>query len=54
MTKEKKVGIELVEIPTQLGLAYKDNDTEKIFRQEELLVEIANDIKEIRKSVVGK
>lgn len=42
---------ELTEIVTQTGIAVKDNDTEKVFTQEELLVEILNKLNKVEKAV---
>lgn len=53
MAEEKKTEYELVQVPTQMGLAIKTPD-EKTISEAELLVEIANKLREIEKAVIGK
>lgn len=57
MSEEKENKIEkekseytLVEVPTQMGLAFETPD-KKILTQEQLLVEIANNLYEIKKTL---
>ncbi len=42
---------ELTEVVTQTGIAVKDNDTEKIFTQDDLLVEILNKIDKLERAM---
>lgn len=51
--KDKKEKFELVEVPTQTGLAIKDNETDKIYDSLSLLVEIANTLEELKKGITG-
>ena len=51
---EKKQRFEITEVPTEMGLAFKDNQTNTNLSQTELLLQIANDISEIKKGIVGK
>lgn len=51
--KEKKERFELVEVPTQMGLAYKDNLDDSVITDSQLLVKIANELEEIKKGIVG-
>jgi hypothetical protein len=48
--KEKKE-FELVQVPTQMGLAVKTPEEETI-SESELLVKIANDVKEIKEELL--
>lgn len=50
--KESKERYELTEIVTETGIAVKDNNTEKIFTQDALLVEILNKLNKVEKAVV--
>jgi len=57
MTEENKLEkerFELVEVPTQMGLAFKDNSDDSILDTNQLLLKIANDIEKIRKNLFGK
>jgi hypothetical protein len=49
---EKIELFELVEVPTQLGLAIKTPEGETL-SQVELMVQIANELREIKKALVG-
>ena len=52
MSEEKNKEVKeytLVEVPTQMGLAFQTPD-EKILSQEQLLVEIANKVNKIEKA----
>lgn len=49
--KAKSETYEVVEVPASFGLAYKNNETEEVLTQEQLLVRIANDVSEIKKAV---
>jgi len=42
----------IVEVPTQMGLAFQTPEDETV-STEELLVRIANEIREIKKGIVG-
>jgi len=52
MTEEEKSGIELVEVPTEYGLGFKDNSTGKVLDTNQLLEKIANDLEEIKKATI--
>jgi len=54
-TEEKKEAneFELIEVPTQMGLAFRDNSNESILDQNQLLLGIANDLRKLKKSLVG-
>lgn len=43
---------EVVEVPTQMGLAFKTPE-EEVLSTEQLLVEIANRVRNIEKGIVG-
>ncbi len=49
---EVKDRYELTEIVTETGQAIKDNNTEKIFTQDGLLVEILNKLDKIERAIV--
>lgn len=51
--KETKERFELVEVPTEMGLVCKDNETDTNFSQFELVIQLANDISEIKKGIIG-
>lgn len=51
--KEKSESYQLVEVPTQMGIAIKSPEGE-IMNEAQLLVTIANDIAEIKKNLLGK
>jgi len=55
MAKEEKIKpeIEIVEVPTEVGLMFRNNKTEQNLSQMELLAKISNDILEIKKGIVG-
>ena len=44
---------EIIEVPTQMGLAFRDNSNESILDQNQLLLGIANDLRKLKKSLVG-
>tara|TARA_R100000750_G_C2343899_1_gene95425 strand:- start:1924 stop:2130 length:207 start_codon:yes stop_codon:yes gene_type:complete len=48
--EEKKGRYELVEVPTQTALVVKDNDTDKMYQQEQAMVEILNKLDKIDKN----
>jgi len=52
--KEAKEKYEVVEVPTQTGLAIKDNDSDTTHNELTMLATLANDISEIKKAIVGK
>ena len=57
MTEENKLEkerFELVEVPTQMGLAFKDNSDDSVLDTNQLLLKIANDIERIRQNLFGK
>lgn len=41
----------MVEVPVQMTSAFQDTESEKIYDQNQMLLKIANDIEEIKKSV---
>jgi len=52
-SKKEKPRFELIEVPTEMGLAYKDNSTDENLSQAELLIRMANDVFEIKRGIVG-
>lgn len=50
-SEKLKERYELTEVVTQTSVAVKDNNSEKVLGQEELLVEILNKIDKIEKAV---
>lgn len=51
-TEEER--FELIEVPTQMGLAFKDNSDESILDTNQLLLKIANEIESIKQNLFGK
>lgn len=55
MVEEKKKNrYEFVEVPTQMGIVIKDNETEKMFSTDDAILEILNKINGIAKVVGDK
>ncbi len=52
--EEKKSRYEQVQIVTETGIAVKDNTTEKILNDTELLVEILNKLDNVEKAIFQK
>jgi len=50
--QEKKEEFQLVEVPTQMGIAVQTPEGETV-SQEQLLVRIANDLAQVKKGIVG-
>jgi len=49
--EEKQKGrYELVEVPTQAAIVVKDNQTEAVFQQEQVMLEILNKLDNIEKN----
>ena len=46
----KKGRYELVEVPTQTAIVVKDNKTEVVFQQEQVMLEILNKLDNIEKN----
>ena len=53
--KKEKVEsrFQLGEIPTEMGIVCRDNETETNLSQFELMVQIANSVSKIEKTIVG-
>jgi len=51
--KPKPERYELVQVPTQMGLAFRDNKEETNLSQEELILQMANDVQKIKEGIVG-
>jgi len=53
MTEEKEVKerYELAEVPTQTAIVIKDNESEKVYHGEEILLEILNKLNKIELKV---
>lgn len=51
---EVKERYELAEVVTQTGIAVKDNNTEKVFTQEELFVEVLNKLDKVERAIFQK
>lgn len=49
--EKPKEDFELVEVPTQYGLAFRNNASEEILDSNQLLVLIANEVREIKRAV---
>jgi len=45
--EKKDERYELVEVPTQTAIVVKDNQTEKVFQQEQVMLEILNRLDKI-------
>lgn len=56
MTEDKKEvstsRFELTQVPTDYGLAFKDNESGEVIDTNKLLEKIANDLEEIRTAIV--
>ncbi len=52
--EKPKERYELTEIVTETGIAVKDNDTEKVFTQEGLLVEVLNKLDKVERAIFQK
>ncbi len=50
---EDKTRFDVVEVPTQTGLAVKDNESKETMDSLTLLVKIANNIEEMKKGITG-
>jgi hypothetical protein len=50
--KVAKARFEVVQVPTEFGLGFKDNTTEEVIDSNQLLLRLANDIQEIKKAVI--
>jgi hypothetical protein len=51
--KKEKERFELVEIPTQTALVFKDNLTEETLDLNQYLLTIGNEISELKKGMLG-
>ena len=49
-SKEEKGRYELVEVPTQTAVVVKDNQTDTVFQQEQVMLEILNKLDNIEKN----
>jgi hypothetical protein len=52
--KKEKERFELIEVPTQMGLAFRDNSTEEILDTNQYLLKIGNELHELREGLIGK
>ncbi len=52
MVEEKKKVYEVVEVPTQMGIAIKTPEGEMV-SELQLLVRLANELSEVKKAVLG-
>lgn len=50
---EKKQKFEVIEVPTQTGLAIKDNESGEVLDSMSVLVRIANKLDELQKGLTG-
>lgn len=50
--EKKKFRFEIAEIPTQTGIFVKDNEKDEVWEDKRALVEILNQLEEIKKAVV--
>ena len=53
-TEKEVPRFQLVEIPTQMGIVCRDNEKELDLSQFDLLVQLGNDMSEIKKGIVGE
>jgi hypothetical protein len=53
MVENKKERFELVEVPTQTTLMFKDNSDETILDMNQYLLKIGNELSGLKKGVVG-
>lgn len=49
--KESKERYEVAQVVTETGLAIKDNNTEKVFTQEDLFAEVLNKLDKIERAI---
>lgn len=49
--EEAKANYDLVEYPTQMGLAFRDNVTGNLLDDKQLLLQIANDVAFIKRNI---
>lgn len=49
-SKEEKGRYELLEVPTQTAIVVKDNQTDAVFQQEQVMLEILNKLDNIEKN----
>ena len=52
--KKSKERYEVAQVVTETGLAIKDNNTEKVFTQEDLFVEVLNKLDKIERAIFQK
>lgn len=52
--KEKTDRYELVQVPTDYGLGFRDNNSEEVLDTNQLLVRLANEISEVKKALVSQ
>lgn len=52
--KKEKERFELVEIPTQITLQFKDNSSEEVLDVNQYLLKIGNELSELKEGLVGK
>jgi hypothetical protein len=50
--KEESKRFEVVEVPTQTALVIKDNKTDALLEDKQVIAEILNSLEQIKKSVV--
>jgi len=51
-TKEQpKLQFEIIEVPTQMGLVFKDNEKEETLDMNQVLLRLLNDVAEIKKNL---
>ena len=50
--KENKERYELVEVPTQTAIVVKDNDTDTVYQQEQIFLEILNKLDKIERNIL--
>jgi len=48
----KKAKFEVAEVPTQMGLAVKDNESDEIYDVLSLLCKVANDVADLKKQLM--
>jgi len=50
--EKKKERYELVEVPTQTAIVVKDNDTDTVYQQEQIFLEILNKLDKIERNIL--
>jgi regulator of sigma D len=52
--EKQKQRFEIVEIPTQTALVFKDNSTDEVLDMNQYLLRLGNELSELKEGLVGK